>query len=439
MITACDESPPVERLMEIGMLARNRDQIVGDPRFRRALGVGKGAGQFPLVVRRVRPTAVHIARLTATAVAAFLFALLQPGSSRPVLAPLTALLVVQATSFYTIRRAIRSTVQRVAAVTAGVLCAVGAAAYVPFSWWVLGLLIAATLWLGLVLRLRDAVLDVPISAMLIFSVDSHAAATGRIIDTLVGAAVGLGANLIFAPPRGKPPKEAVGEVSRKMASLLGQMADGLADKPGPQQAAEWVGRTRELRGEMERLDEELAQVEESIGLNPRRPRVDRPVPDDGRPGSEHREVKDPNTAARMGAILGELSAAVRLYAQLIEAAPDSADPIEPRVSTPEAAAGVPEDCPETCSLADDPARTQGREILVGGPRLSVSGPASEWPSPQAPGERQRRSRPAAHSQASQATVPFPRDEHVAMPAGSSRDRLFGASLLRRCHLTYETR
>jgi hypothetical protein len=262
--------------------------------------------------------------------------------------------------------------------------------------------------------------------MLIFSVDSHAAATGRIIDTLVGAAVGLGANLIFAPPRVKPPKEAVGDVSRKMASLLGQMADGLAaDKPGPQQAAEWVERTRALRGEMERLDKELAQVEESIGLNPRRPRVDHPVPDDGRPGSGHRQVKDPDTAARMGAILGELSAAVRLYAQLIEADPDSADPIEPRVSAPEAAAGVPEDRLETCSLADDPARTVGREILVGDPRLSVSGPASEWPSPQAPGERQRRSRPAAHSQASQATVPLPRDEHVAMPAGSSRYRLFG--------------
>jgi hypothetical protein len=407
MITAHDESAPIERLIELGMLARIRWQIVSDPRFRRALGVGEGAGQLTLALRRARPTAVHISRLTATAVLAYLLALLQPGSSRPVLAPLTALLVVQATSFYTIRRAIRSTVQRVAAVTAGVVSAVGVAAYVPFSWWVLGLLIAATLTLGVVLRLRDSVLDVPVSAMLIFSVDSHAAATGRIIDTLVGAAVGLGANLIFAPPRVKPPKEAVGEVSRKMASLLGQMADGLADKPGPRQAAEWVGRTRALRGEMERLDDELAQVEESIGLNPRRPRADRPVSDSGPPGSERRQVKDPDTAARMGAILGELSAAVRLYAQLIEADPDSADPTEPRVSAPEAAVGVPEDRLAACFLADDPARTQGREILVGHPRLSVSGPASVWPPLQAPRERQRQSHPAPHSQTGQATVPFP--------------------------------
>ena len=56
---------------------------------------------------------------------AYLLALQLPGgSSRSVLAPLTALLVVQATLFHTIGTAIR----RVAAVTAGVLAAVAVAA-----------------------------------------------------------------------------------------------------------------------------------------------------------------------------------------------------------------------------------------------------------------------------------------------------------------------
>ena len=195
-----------------------------DPRFRRAPGVGVGAaaralarrqaGQLTLVRRRAQPSAVYIARLTGPAVLAYLLARLLPGSSGPVLAPPTALLVVQATWFRTIRSAIRSVVQRVAGVTAGVLAAVAVAAYVPFSWSVLGLLIAATLALGMVLRLREAVLEVPISAMLIFSVDSHAAATGRITDTLVGAAAGLGASLVFAPLRVQPAKDVVGELSR---------------------------------------------------------------------------------------------------------------------------------------------------------------------------------------------------------------------------------
>jgi uncharacterized membrane protein YgaE (UPF0421/DUF939 family) len=182
------------------------------------------AEQLTLVSRRAQPTAVYIIRMTLTAVAAYLLALQLPGaSSRSVIAPLTALLVVQATLFHTIRSAI----QRVVGVTAGVLAAVAVSAYVPFSWWVLGLLIAGTLALGLVLRLREDALEVPISAMLIFAVDSHAYAVSRITETLVGAATGLAAGLIFAPLRVRPAKDAIGDLTRQMADLLTQMAAGL--------------------------------------------------------------------------------------------------------------------------------------------------------------------------------------------------------------------
>src|SRR5579862_6198306 len=122
------------------------------------------AEQLTLVRRRAQPAAVYITRMTLTAVFAYLLALQLPGGSvRSVLAPLTALLVVQATLFHTIR----SAVQRVLAVTAGVLAAVALAEYVGFSWWVLGLLTAATLGIGMVLRLGNDILEVPISAMLI--------------------------------------------------------------------------------------------------------------------------------------------------------------------------------------------------------------------------------------------------------------------------------
>ena len=304
------------------------------------------AEQLTLVRRRAQPTAVYIARLTVTAVFAYLLALQLPGGSpRSVLAPLTALLVVQATLFNTIGTAIR----RVAAVTVGVLAAVAVAAYVPFSWWVLGLLVAGTLALGIVLRLREEILEVPISAMLIFSVGSQAAASTRITETLVGAAAGLAAGLVFAPVRVQPAKEAVGELSRQMADLLGQMAEGLAEAPDPKRAAEWLDRTRALRGEIERVDDALAQAEESVRLNPRRLRVGDPaaglrdgvdtleraatdirmlarsVADSARIDSEHSPVKEAETRARLAAMLAELSAAVRAYGQLLEADPVSAD------------------------------------------------------------------------------------------------------------------
>src|SRR5215472_10263838 len=180
------------------------------------------AEQLTLVRRRAQPAAVYITRMTLTAVFAYLLALQLPGgSSRSVLAPLTALLVVQATLFNTIR----SAVQRVIGVTVGVLAAVAVSAYVPFSWYVLGLLIAGTLALGLVLRLREDTLEVPISAMLIFSVDSHAAATSRITETLVGAAAGLAAGLIFAPLWVQPAKDAIGDLTRQPPASA--VVDGL--------------------------------------------------------------------------------------------------------------------------------------------------------------------------------------------------------------------
>jgi uncharacterized membrane protein YgaE (UPF0421/DUF939 family) len=304
--------------------------------------------QLTVVRRRAQPTAVYITRLTATAVFAYLLALQLPGdSSRSVLAPLTALLVVQATLYHTIR----SAVQRVVGVTAGVTAAVVVAAYVPFSWWVLGLLIAGTLGLGMLLRLHEDILEVPISAMLIFSVDSHAAATSRITETLVGAAAGLAAGLLFAPLRVQPAKDAVGELSRQMAELLGQMAAGLADAPSPKRAMEWLERTRALRGEIERVDDALAQAEESIRLNPRRLRLSDPaarlregvntleraatdmrvlarsVADGARLDSEHSPVQEADTRVRLAAVLTELSAAVRAYGQLIEADPTLADAV----------------------------------------------------------------------------------------------------------------
>src|SRR5689334_23634523 len=308
----------------------------------RPVPAGAVAEQLTLVRRRAQPTAVYIARLTATAVFAYLVALQLPGGSpHSVLAPLTALLVAQASLSHTIR----SAAQRVLAVTAGVLAAVAVAAYVPFSWWVLGLLTAATLVLGIVLRLREEILEVPISAMLIFSSGAHAAATSRITETLVGAAAGLAAGLVMAPIRVQPAREAVGDLSRQMADLLAQMAEGLAEAPEPRRAAEWLDRTRALRGEIERVDDALAQAEESIRLNPRKLRAGNPaaglrdgvdtleraatdmrvlarsVADSARLDSEHSPVREAETRARLAAVIAELSAAVRAYGQLLEAEP----------------------------------------------------------------------------------------------------------------------
>lgn len=261
-------------------------------------------------IRSTRPALWHITRLTATATFAYLLALLIPaGTSRPVLAPLTALLVLQASLYQTIHSAMR----KVLSVTVGVLVAVGVAEFIGFSWWQLALVIGGALVIGRALRLGDDLLEVPISAMLIFSsVGTHVAATGRVVDTLVGAGAGLGGGLVFAGrPQVQSARSAVGHLAGEVAGLLDRMAADLAgteradtepvlaeteladaelpdtelvsigregtgqgsadpaDDDLTAEAGQWLVQARALRDEIERVDDTLREAADSARLNPR--------------------------------------------------------------------------------------------------------------------------------------------------------------------------
>jgi uncharacterized membrane protein YgaE (UPF0421/DUF939 family) len=291
--------------------------------------------------RRAAARAAHraatIARLVGTPVFAYVLALQVPGSSRPVVAPLTALLVVQVTLYQTIRSAIR----RVASVVAGVLVAVALSAAVGFTWWSLGITVAASLVVGNLLHLGPAILEVPISAMMILSVDVRVAATNRIIETLVGAGAGLLSGFILAAPRVQPAEEAVDELCRQMADLLDQMARGLAAGAGLEASGAWLERARALSGEIRRVDSALRQAEESVRLYPLRlllpgARISlrrtleimehaaltvrglaRAVADSSRLEADHSPLRDTRIQSGLAAVLRELAEAARIYGRLV--------------------------------------------------------------------------------------------------------------------------
>ena len=103
-------------------------------------------------------------RITGATVAAFVVAeLVGLADPPPLVAALTALLVVQATLASTLVNG----VQRVLAVVLGVLLAVGFVSVVGLKWWSLGILVAASIVGGQILRLGPHLLEVPISAMLV--------------------------------------------------------------------------------------------------------------------------------------------------------------------------------------------------------------------------------------------------------------------------------
>jgi uncharacterized membrane protein YgaE (UPF0421/DUF939 family) len=289
-----------------------------------------------LVRQRAQPTAATIVRLTVTAVFAYLLALLVPSTSRPVMAPLTALLVVQVSIYQTLRTAVR----RVASVVAGVLLALGLSAWVGFTWWSLGIAIALGLTVGYALHLHEEVLEVPISAMLIMSVGTRSAATGRIVETFIGTAAGLVAGFVLTSPRVQPAEEAIEDLCRTLADLLDRMAAGLGSGSVRDLARDWLAQARSLGSEIRRVDDALRQAEESTKLNPRSLRLPhstitlresletlehaaitlrvfaRSLVDSTRLADDDNPLADPEVRRRLAGVLRELSAAVRTYGNL---------------------------------------------------------------------------------------------------------------------------
>jgi hypothetical protein len=125
-----------------------------------------------------------------------------------------------------------------------------------------------------VLRLGGHMLEVPISAMLILSVGSRSAATGRVVDTLAGAAAGLVGGMIFSTVRTQPAEDSLGEFSRRMAGLLEDFASGLTGT-GPGETESWLARARSLTAEIQQLDDTVGEAEDSLRLTPRALRSDR--------------------------------------------------------------------------------------------------------------------------------------------------------------------
>ncbi|WP_433250037.1 FUSC family protein [Actinomadura nitritigenes] len=238
----------------------------GGPRFRRVARTAAAPVQVQLKRLRRQATALVITRLVMTSVLAYQFASWLPGvSSRPLLAPLTALLVLQVSLYQTFRHAW----QRIVSVMMGVLVAAAVSSVVGFSWWSLALVITAALILGFALRLDNYLLEVPISAMLILSLDTRAAAAERVVETLIGTVTGLVAGFVASPVQLQSAEEAIGEMSTTMTGLLKDIAAGTERGPDGRELTRWLSRARSLNREILRVDTELRKAEESVRLNPR--------------------------------------------------------------------------------------------------------------------------------------------------------------------------
>lgn len=218
------------------------------------------------MIGRLTAQRSNILRLTAAAVLAYVIAVqLNPGSD--LTAPLTALLVVQAS----LVQSVRSGIGRVGAVLTGVLVAIGISAYVEITWWSLGAAIAVALALGYALRLGDHVLETPISAMLILGVAQHGvAAETRLINTFIGAGVGMLFNLAFPPPvRAGTAQQAVRELADSAADAIERSGQELATELSRPRIENWLRDIHQVLPLVGEAEEAVHAAQERRRLNPR--------------------------------------------------------------------------------------------------------------------------------------------------------------------------
>lgn len=220
-----------------------------------------------LVSKRRDPVVAQTLRATAAAVIAYAVALQLSSESAPLTAPLTALLVVQVTLYATLTTGIR----RVNAVVVGVLIASAFSALVGLSWWSLGLVILASLIVGRFVRVSEFVPEVAISAMLVLGVTRVAElAWDRVLETLIGAVVGLAFNTVFAPPVWVETAGAsIEDLAGRIRSLLIRLGSELGDHTPVEQAAAKLHEARRLDHDIIEVDAALQQAEDSLRLNPR--------------------------------------------------------------------------------------------------------------------------------------------------------------------------
>ncbi|MFF1872568.1 aromatic acid exporter family protein [Streptomyces sp. CB03911] len=218
--------------------------------------------------RRLKdPVVVLTVRATVAATLSYAVALQLSSEPAPLTAPLTALLVVQVTLYSTLTTSIR----RVNSVVVGVLIAIGFSSVMGLSWWSLGLIILASLTIGQFVRVDEFVNEVAISAMLVLGVTRLATqAWDRVLETLIGAGVGLLFNLVFAPPVWVDTAgESIEDLARRARHLLLRIAEELGGPTPVEQAAARLHEARKLDQAIADVDAALRQAEDSLRLNPR--------------------------------------------------------------------------------------------------------------------------------------------------------------------------
>ncbi|WP_448811291.1 FUSC family protein [Agromyces bauzanensis] len=188
----------------------------------------------------------------------------------PVFAAIAALLVVQPS----VNQSLGKAVERSIGVILGVLVASGLSLLLGQSTWVILVAIVVAMLVAWGLKMTPVTSNqVAISAMLVLALGASSPeyALDRVLETLIGAAIGIVVNALIVPPVAvAPAREQLSRLGGELAASVDRLADALAQRRSRADLEALMIEARLLRPMRDAADAAIAAGEESLTLNPRR-------------------------------------------------------------------------------------------------------------------------------------------------------------------------
>lgn len=213
---------------------------------------------------------MQVVKTSVATVAAWFVAVLLLPSELPIFAAIAALLVVQPS----VNQSFGKAVERSVGVISGVIIASLIGLLFSGQTWVILLAIVVSIFFGWVFRLTPGSANqIPISAMLVLAIGAATPgyALDRIVETLIGAALGVIVNILIVPPVALGPAERdMNLLTGELAASLERLATALTSPQTQQQLDGLMIQARLLRPMRESAAASVKQGEESLTLNPRR-------------------------------------------------------------------------------------------------------------------------------------------------------------------------
>lgn len=227
---------------------------------------------LPTLRAQTRSPLLQVVKTSIAVIAAWLLCSALFAQQPPIFAAIAALLVVQPS----VNQSFAKGIERSVGVTLGVILAYAIGfIFGTASWVVLAAIVLALLFSWVFKLGPGSANQIPISAMLVLTLGAlqFDYAVDRVLETVVGAAIGLAVNVLIVPPvLLQPAHLAVSRLAREIAAAMERLAAVLSVETPADEIERVRDKARALRKLRDSTADAVARGRESLTLNPRRGR-----------------------------------------------------------------------------------------------------------------------------------------------------------------------